>query len=100
MGRVRWIFGDSFPDGLSHAADEQEPIGDETNLEFYEELKGLTYAERKSVLPVPAASDPEDLKLFSRWDFVIWFWFYLCFDERKNIYCFLLLSYNQKKLLA
>ena len=65
--RVRWIFGDSFPDGLSSfAADQQEPDGNETHPELEEELKGLTYAERKSVLQVPAALDPEDLKLFTR----------------------------------
>ena len=65
--RVHWIFGDNFPDGLSSfAADQQEPNEKETHPELEEELKGLTYAERKSVLQVPAALDPEDLKLFSR----------------------------------
>ena len=65
--RVRWIFGDSFPDGLSTlAADQQEPTESETDPELEEELNGLTYAERKSVLQVPAALDPEDLKLFTR----------------------------------
>lgn len=65
--RVRWIFGDSFPDGLSSfAADQQERAENETHPELEEELNGLTYAERKSVLQVPAALDPEDLKLFTR----------------------------------
>lgn len=65
--RVRWIFGDSFPDDLSSfAADQQEPNENETHPELEEELKGLTYAERKSVLQVPAALDSEDLKLFTR----------------------------------
>ncbi|KAL9957123.1 hypothetical protein ACROYT_G038725 [Oculina patagonica] len=65
--RVRWIFGDSFPDDLSSfAADQQEPAENEAHPELEEELKGLTYAERKSVLQVPAAMDPEDLKLFTR----------------------------------
>ena len=65
--RVRWIFGDSFPDGLSSLADDQQdPNTDEINPELEEELKGLTYAEKKSVLQVPAALDPEDLKLFTR----------------------------------
>ena len=69
--KVRWIFGDSFPDGLSSfAADQQEPNENEAHPELEEELKGLTYAERKSVLQVPAASDPEDLKLFTRWGFL------------------------------
>lgn len=65
--RVRWIFGDSFPDGLSSLADNQhEPAEDEINPELEEELKDLTYAERKSVLQVPAALNPEDMKLFTR----------------------------------
>lgn len=65
--RVRWIFGDSFPDGLSSLADNQhEPAENEINPELEEELKDLTYAERKSVLQVPAALNPEDMKLFTR----------------------------------
>ena len=65
--KVRWIFGDSFPDGRSSfAADEQEAAENEAHPELEEELKSLTYAERKSVLLVPAALDPEDLKLFTR----------------------------------
>ena len=65
--RVRWIFGDSFPDNLSSlAADQHEPSEDEINPELEGELKGLTYAERKSVLQVPAALNLEDLKLFTR----------------------------------
>lgn len=65
--RVRWTFGDSFPEGLSSfTADQQEPNEKETHPELEEELKGLTFAERKSVLQVPAALDQEDLKLFAR----------------------------------
>ena len=65
--KVRWIFGDSFPDSLSSlAADQNEASEDDVNAELEEELKGLTYAERKSVVQVPAALDPEDLKLFTR----------------------------------
>ena len=65
--KVRWIFGDSFPDNLSSlAADQQDPSEDEISPELEEELKGLTYSEKKSVLQVPAALNPEDLKLFTR----------------------------------
>ena len=65
--KVHWIFGNSVPDGLSSlGADQQEPAENEAHPELGGELKGLSHAERKSVLQVPAALDTEDLKLFTR----------------------------------
>lgn len=64
---VRLMFGDSYPDNLPTLAAEQlDSSEDQINPELEEDLKGLTPVEKKSILQVPAASNPEDLKLFTR----------------------------------
>ena len=66
--RVHRIFGNNIPDGpSSFDADQQEPAENEGHSELGGELKGLSRSERKSVLQVAAARDPNDLKLFTRW---------------------------------
>lgn len=66
--RVHRIFGNNIPDGpSSFDADQQEPAENEGHSELGGELKGLSRSERKSVLQVAAARDPDDLKLFIRW---------------------------------
>lgn len=65
--RVHRIFGNNIPDGpSSFDADQQEPAENEGHSELGGELKGLSRSERKSVLQVAAARDPDDLKLFTR----------------------------------
>lgn len=64
---VRLMFGDSYPNNLPTLAAEQlDSSEDQINPELEEDLKGLTPVEKKSILQVPAASNPEDLKLFTR----------------------------------
>jgi hypothetical protein len=70
--RIRWIFGGSFTDDLVTFPDE-EPLGDDDSKQGTEynnalnSVKDLTFAERKSIMQLSAASDEDDLKLFVRY---------------------------------
>lgn len=64
---VRLMFRDSYPNNLPvHAAEQLDSSEDQIDPELEEDLKGLTQVEKRSVLQVPAASNPEDLKLFTK----------------------------------
>lgn len=64
---VRLMFRDSYPNNLpAHAAEQLDSSEDQIDPELEEDLKGLTQVEKRSVLQVPAASNPEDLKLFTK----------------------------------
>lgn len=64
---VRLMFRDSYPNNLPvHAAEQLDSSEDQIDPELEEDLKGLTKVEKRSVLQVPAASNPEDLKLFTK----------------------------------
>ncbi|XP_074639104.1 GATOR1 complex protein NPRL3-like [Acropora palmata] len=64
---VRLMFRDSYPNNLPvHAAEQLDSSEYQIDPELEEDLKGLTQVEKRSVLQVPAASNPEDLKLFTK----------------------------------
>lgn len=64
---VRLMFRDSYPNNLpAHAAEQLDSSEDQIDPDLEEDLKGLTQGEKRSVLQVPAASNPEDLKLFTK----------------------------------
>lgn len=64
---VRLMFRDSYPNNLPvHAAEQLDSSEDQIDPELEEDLKGLTQVEKRTVLQVPAASNPEDLKLFTK----------------------------------
>lgn len=64
---VRLMFRESYPNNLPvHAAEQLDSSEDQIDPELEEDLKGLTQVEKRSVLQVPAASNPEDLKLFTK----------------------------------
>lgn len=82
--RIRWIFGGSFTDDVVTPADEETPLGDNDSEEgtvynILNSVKDLSFAERKSIMQLAAASDEEDLKLFARYGF--------SFRSDKNILC-------------
>ena len=69
FSKVRWMFGSN---DYINSELPRNPEHDENNLdskpsEYESILKSLSYGEKQSVLGVPAASDPEDLKIFSRY---------------------------------
>ena len=74
LGRrpIKWEFGGSFV--KQPFPQSGRPVTDKGNNEEEEIpelanqlLNGLSYEEKRRVLCVPAASDPEDLKLFGKY---------------------------------
>lgn len=67
--RIRWIFGGSYTDTFTpYTDDEPGESGEPTQYNnIIDSVRELNFAEKKSIMQIPAASDEEDLKLFARY---------------------------------